>query len=346
LWTLNDFLFVDRYGRSWVNAEDTETLRTQRVDSRFTIHYSRFTTAMKPEEVRDRISEGVIAFPITPFKQDLSLDLPGLHHNLSKLLEHPVSAVVAAGGTGEMYSLTPAEHARVIELTTHAVDGRLPVIAGVGFNVRLATEMAQTAEKVGANAILAFPPYYPNADEKGLFNYYRSIASATALALIVYSRDWATFGPDSVQQLTEIEKFIAWKDGHGDIRRLQTIMNRVGDRLQWIGGAGDYMVAAYYSTGIRSFTSSIATVAPRLSLKLHQLASEGRSEELASLLQRAVIPLYEIRSRRKGYEVATMKSLMDMADLFGGPVRPPLVDVTPEEKLELKAILKEWEEFL
>ena len=301
---------------------------------------------MKPEEVRRRISLGVIAFPITPFREDLSLDLPGLHHNLSKLLEHPVSAVVAAGGTGEMYSLTPAEHARVIELTAHAVDGRVPVIAGVGFNARLGSEMAQAAEKAGADAILAFPPYYPNADENGLLSYYRALGSATSLGLLIYSRDWATFSADTVERLTEIETLIAWKDGQGDVRRLQAIMNRVGDRLQWIGGAGDDMVAAYYTTGIRSFTSSIATAAPRLSLRLHELGFEGRNEELAELLQSAVIPLYEIRSRRRGYEVSTMKALMDMIGLFGGPVRPPLVDVTADEKEELRAILKGWEEFI
>jgi 5-dehydro-4-deoxyglucarate dehydratase len=282
---------------------------------------------LKPTELRAQISQGVIAFPITPFKEDLSLDLPGLHHNLTKLLEHPISAVVAAGGTGEMYSLTPAEHTRVIELTAHAVDGRVPVIAGVGFNARLGSEMAQAAKNVGATAILAFAPYYPNADENGLFNYYRDLGSATSLPLIVYSRDWAAFSPGAVERLTGIETLIAWKDGQGDIRRLQAIMNRVGNRLQWIGGAGDDMVAAYYSTGIRSFTSSIATVAPRLSLKLHELGSAGRGEELAALLRRAVIPLYEIRSRRKGYEVSTMKAMMDMVGLFGGAVRPPLVDV-------------------
>jgi 5-dehydro-4-deoxyglucarate dehydratase len=301
---------------------------------------------MKPDEVRKRISEGVIAFPITPFKGDLSLDLPGLHQNLTKLLEHPVSAVVAAGGTGEMYSLTPAEYARVIELTVHAVDGRVPVIAGVGFNARLGSEMSHVAEKAGANAILVFPPYYPNADANGLFHYYRVLGSATRLGLLIYSRDWAVFSPDAVARLTEIETLIAWKDGQGDIRRLQAIMNRVGDRLQWIGGAGDDMVAAYYSTGIRSFTSSIATVAPRLSLRLHRLGSEGKNDELAALSQRAVIPLYEIRSRRKGYEVSTMKAMMDMVGLTGGPVRPPLVDVTVEEMEELKMILKQWEEYV
>ena len=85
---------------------------------------------MHPTTLRNKLY-GVIAFPITPFKDDLSLDLPGLHHNLSKLLEHPICALVAAGGTGEMYSLTPAEYARVIELTVHAIEGRVPVVAGV-----------------------------------------------------------------------------------------------------------------------------------------------------------------------------------------------------------------------
>jgi len=301
---------------------------------------------MHPSELRTRLS-GVIAFPITPFKDDLSLDLPGLHENLTKLIEHPISAVVAAGGTGEMYSLTPAEYARVIELTEHAIEGRVPVIAGVGFGQRLGIEMAQAAEKAGADGLLAFPPYYPQADEEGLFEYYRGIAAATDLGILIYSRDWVTFTPAMVQRLAaEIPSLIAWKDGHGDIRRLQAIMNRVGDRLHWIGGAGDDMVAAYYSTGIRTFTSSIATVAPKLSLRLHELGSMGDGDSLAELLDRCVIPLYSIRARRKGYEVSTMKAMMDMVGMNGGPVRPPLVDVTPAELDELRVILSEWEKFL
>ena len=301
---------------------------------------------MHPSELRSRLS-GVIAFPITPFKDDLSLDLPGLHQNLTKLIEHPISAVVAAGGTGEMYSLTPAEYARVIELTEHAIEGRVPVIAGVGFGQRLGIEMAQAAEKAGADGVLAFPPYYPQADEEGLFEYYRGIAAATDLGILIYSRDWATFTPAMVQRLAaEIPSLIAWKDGHGDIRRLQAIMNRVGDRLHWIGGAGDDMVAAYYSTGIRTFTSSIATVAPKLSLRLHELGSIGDGDSLAELLDRCVIPLYAIRARRKGYEVSTMKAMMDMVGMSGGPVRPPLVDVTPSELDELRVILAGWEKFL
>ncbi|HET6851424.1 MAG TPA: 5-dehydro-4-deoxyglucarate dehydratase [Pyrinomonadaceae bacterium] len=300
---------------------------------------------MHPNTLRNKLS-GVIAFPVTPFKENLALDLPGLHHNLTKLLEHPICAVVAAGGTGELYSLTPAEYARVIELTTHAIEDRVPVIAGVGFGQRLAVEMAQAAEKAGADGILAFPPYYTQAEDDGLFDYYRAIGEATQLGLIIYSRDWTNFGPSMVERLAAIPSLVAWKDGHGDIRRLQAIINRVGDRLHWIGGAGDDMIAAYYSIGLRTFSSSIATVAPQLSLRLHELAEAGNSEALTELLDECVIPLYALRARRKGYEVSAMKVMMDMVGLNGGPVRPPLVNVTAEEEDELRTILSNWEKFL
>jgi len=300
---------------------------------------------MDPLELRNRLA-GVIAFPITPFKADLSLDIVALRANLERLLAHPVSAIVAAGGTGEMYSLTPAEHCDVIRETVDVARKRVPVIAGVGFGNRLGAELTDAAANAGADGILIFPPYYPNADDVGLLEYYRAIASATSLGVLIYSRDWAHFTPSMVERLTTIRNLIAWKDGQGDIRRLQAIMNRVGDRLAWVGGAGDDMVAAYYGTGIRAFTSSIASVAPRLSLRLHELAAGQQGAELMELMNRCVIPLYSIRSRRKGYEVSTMKALMGLAGMNGGPVRPPLVTVSDAEREELRLILDSWKEFL
>lgn len=123
-------------------------------------------------------------------------------------------------------------------------------------------------------------------------------------------------------------------------------MDRVGDRLYWIGGAGDAWVPAYYKLGIRTYTSSIATVAPKLSLHLHELASAGDSRELTSFMNQYVNPLYAIRARRKGYEVAAMKGMMNLIGLAAGPVRPPLCNMRPEETTELKAILEKWKPFL
>ncbi|HVR37056.1 MAG TPA: 5-dehydro-4-deoxyglucarate dehydratase [Methylomirabilota bacterium] len=300
---------------------------------------------MQPTELRNRLS-GVVAFPVTPFKKDLSLDLDGLRHNLRSLLQHPVCAVVSGAGTGEMFSLTPDEHLQVVTTTLEMVGGKIPVLAAAGFNPPLAVQLAQQAASAGVNGILAFPPYYPNADPAGMFEYYRAIADATPLGLIIYSRDWANFSPAAVEKLADLPTLIAWKDGQGDLRRLQMIMRRVGDRLHWIGGAGDDLVPGYYSLGIRTYTSSIANVAPRLSLELHKRASTGDAKELARLMADYVVPLYDFRTRRKGYEVSAMKAMMDCVGLVGGPVRPPLVDLKPEELQEIRRMLAHWKPLL
>jgi 5-dehydro-4-deoxyglucarate dehydratase len=120
------------------------------------------------------------------------------------------------------------------------------------------------------------------------------------------------------------------------------ICRQVGDRLHWIGGAGDDMVPAYYSIGIRTYTSSIANVAPKLSLRLHELASAGHSDELAKLMSELIVPLYALRAKRKGYEVSAMKAMMEMIGMAGGPVRPPLVDLRADEIAWLKSEINRW----
>jgi 5-dehydro-4-deoxyglucarate dehydratase len=303
---------------------------------------------MTPEELRGRFG-GVIAFPVTPFKKDLSLDLPGLRKNLEHLAQFPFCAIVAAGGTGEVYSLTPDEHRQVVEATTAVFRGKVPVIAGVGFNLPIAVGLARQAAAAGADGILALPPYYPGAADDGLLEYYRAIGAATPLGLVVYSRDWVSPAPDQVQRLcAAIPTLVAWKDGQADLRRYQQVMRAVGDRLFWIGGAGDDMVPGYYSIGLRTYTSSIATIAPRLSIELHERAAAGDAAGLAGLMNELVIPLYALRARKKGYEVTVMKVAMDAMGLAGGPVRAPLTEVRPEEVEEIRALMAspKWKAYL
>jgi len=120
------------------------------------------------------------------------------------------------------------------------------------------------------------------------------------------------------------------------------IIDRVGDRLHWIGGAGDDLAPAYYSLGIRTYTSSLANFAPKLSLKLHEAGSENDSEGLNHLMSEYVVPHYAFRARRKGYEVSVVKAMMDLVGLVGLTVRPPLVNVTNEEMKELEQMLETW----
>jgi 5-dehydro-4-deoxyglucarate dehydratase len=287
---------------------------------------------------------GVIAFPTTPFRPgDLGLDVDGLRANLAHMAKFPFCAVVAAGGTGELYSLTPDEHRLVVAATVEAFRGKCPVIAGVGFNQALAVQLARASAEAGADGILALPPYYPGAPDDGMLEYYRAIGAATPLGMLIYSRDWVAYGPEQVARLAAaIPTLCAWKDGQGDIRRYQAIRQRVGDRLYWIGGIGDDCVPGYYAIGVRTYTSSIATVAPRLSLELHRVAAAGDYTALGKLMNDYVVPLYDFRARKKGYEVTVMKAAMDMVGLRGGPVRPPLPGLRAEETDELRAMMKKW----
>lgn len=301
---------------------------------------------MKAEDLRARLV-GVIAFPVTPFQADLSLDTAGLRRNLDALLRHDLAAVVAAGGTGELYSLTPREQLEVVRTTVEAVGRRVPVIAGAGLNAPIAVAMARQAAEAGADAVLALPPSYPGADDEGLADYYAAVGAASPLPLIVYSRDWVSPAPAWVERLAaRVPALVAWKDGQGDIRRYQQIIHRVGARLHWIGGAGDDCVPAYYSIGLRAYTSSIATVAPRLSLELHEAAAAGESERLQRLMNDYVIPLYALRARRKGYEVTVMKEMMNATGQAAGPVRPPLPPLRPEDAADLRLLLERWKPFL
>lgn len=300
---------------------------------------------MTPATLRSQL-RGVIAFPVTPFAADLSLDLGALGTNLRRLLEYPISAVVAAGGTGELYSLTPAEHLEVVRAAVDTAAGRVPVIAGTGFNRALAVQLARQSAAAGAAGILAFPPYYPNPEPDGLYEYYRAIADATPLGMLIYSRDWFNPAPALVERLAEIPALIAWKDGQGDIRRLQALMAAVGDRLAWVGGAGDDLVPAYYAIGLRAFTSSIANVSPRLALELHEKASSGDTASLMRLVEDPIVPLYALRARRRGYEVTVMKELMNLLGLGGGTVRPPLAPLLPADREALRALVPRWQALL
>ena len=301
---------------------------------------------MEPSELRSKLS-GVIAFPVTPFTDDLLLDVDALRRNTAEMVQFPLAAIVAAGGTGEMYSLSIEEHRQVVEAVVQEVDGKMPVIAGTGFGFQIAVELAKQSADAGADGILCFPPYYPNAPFEGMLNYYQAVGESTSLGLLIYNRDWAGFSPGEVNRLAEaIPTLTAWKEGQADIRRYQMIMERVGDRLHWIGGAGDDMVRAYYSLGIRTYTSSIAAIAPRLSMQLHERASMLDNASLERLMSNYVLPLYGLRARRKGYEVSVMKAAMEVLGKPAGPVRPPLPNVRPQERKEIEALMERYEPVL
>src|SRR3954447_26620845 len=110
---------------------------------------------------------GVISFPVTPFKANYDLDLDALRHNVNWLVGRGIKTLVAAGGTGELYSLTTEEASAVHRTVIEAVGGRAAVICGVGGKLREAQALAKEAEKQGATGILMLPAAYGAAPDDG-----------------------------------------------------------------------------------------------------------------------------------------------------------------------------------
>jgi len=287
----------------------------------------------------------VFGFPVTPFRKDLTLDLDALARNVDEMSCHPFCALVAAGGTGEMYSLTANEIVEVVRITVDAAAGRMPVVAGTGFNAALGAEIARRAEDAGAECLLVLPPYYTHAPEVGLFDYYAAIGNASGLPLMLYSRDWAVFHPHQVARLADHVPTLAfWKDGQGDARKYQRIMHTCGDRLAWLGGLGDDCVPAYFAIGVQAFTSSISNIAPRLSLALAEAGLRRDFIRLDALMRKYVHPLYALRERSKGYEVSVMKAAMEILGIPAGPVRPPLHNCTARDIEDIRKLMEVYQD--
>jgi 5-dehydro-4-deoxyglucarate dehydratase len=292
---------------------------------------------------------GPIAFPITPYAGDGSVDLQAVKANASWLADSAVCALVAPSGTGEIFALSPDECAQVTAATTEAVAGRLPVIAAVGFNAHIGADLARRAEAAGADSILIMPPYYATPDPQGLLAYYEQIAAATSLGVIPYARDAAAFTPELIEQLARrVPNLIAFKDGRGDVRLFQRLREHVVEqlgveRLLWLAGVGDDLVAPYFSAGADGFTSSLACFWPEAAAELYRLASTGDFDGLRTYHQRVVRPFYELRQRGRGFEVSVMKAAMELLGHPAGPARPPLGQLSERDRADLRAILERLE---
>ena len=137
--------------------------------------------ASTPQELKQQVGAGLLSFPVTDFSPDLSFDRKGYEARLEWLNGYGAAALLAAGGTGEFFSLTPGEYPSIIETAVSVCRGRTPIIAGVGYGTRLAVEMAVVAEKAGADGLLVLPQYLITAEQEGLFRHVKAICDAVKI---------------------------------------------------------------------------------------------------------------------------------------------------------------------
>ncbi len=297
---------------------------------------------MTPAEMAKQLGSGLLSFPVTHFHDDLSFDERAYRDNLSRLADYKVSGLFAAGGTGEFFSLTPAEIDRVLRACVEETRGRTPVIAPAGQGTALAIEMAKAAEAAGADGILLLPPYLVGSEQTGLAAHIEAVCKATNLGIIVYNRANAQLNEVTLAGLCErCPNLVGFKDGVGDVELMTRVYAGLGDRLTYIGGlpTAETFALPYLEMGVTTYSSAIFNFLPEWALSFYDSVRRRDRDAVYAELRDFVLPYIAIRNRKRGYAVSIVKAGMTAVGRGAGPVRPPLTDFDASELAELKALI-------
>ena len=295
---------------------------------------SRFT----PPDVARRLGSGLLSFPVTHFRTDRSFDESAYRDNIGWLGSFGAAGLFAAGGTGEFFSLTPAEVEQVVTAAAREAPQDVPIIAPAGYGTALAVEMAHAAERSGADGVLLFPPYLTEADQEGLSAHVRAVCAATDLGVVLYSRANAVYTDVTVARLAEeCPNLIGFKDGVGDIERMTRLYARVGDRLTHIGGlpTAETFALPYQEMGVTTYSSAMFNFVPEFALRFYSAVRERDHGTIYRYLNEFVLPYCDIRNRRAGYAVSIVKAGTSVIGRPAGPVRSPLIDLDEDERARL-----------
>ncbi|WP_246128064.1 5-dehydro-4-deoxyglucarate dehydratase [Amycolatopsis rhizosphaerae] len=288
------------------------------------------------------LGRGLLSFPVTHFRADLSFDEAAYRDHLAWLSRYEVAGLFAAGGTGEGFSLTTAEIHRVVRAAVSEVDGRVPVLAPASAGTATAVEQARAAEAAGADGILLFPPYLTEAGQDGLIEHVAAVCGATSLGVVFYHRANAACGDVTVARMAErCPNLVGFKDGVGNIETMTRIVARLGDRLTYIGGlpTAETFAPAYQALGATTYSSAIFNFVPEFALEFYRAVRANDRGTVQRHLREFFLPYLDLRDRHKGYAVSIIKAGLAAVNRPAGPVRPPLTGLTDAELAELTGLV-------
>jgi len=240
---------------------------------------------------------------------------------------------------GEAGSLSAAERHTVVEGVAEAVGGRVPVIAGVSAGTpAVSIALAADAAEAGAVALMLLPPLGYKADARELEHFYRSVAEAAGLPLMIYNNPEASgvdLAPALIALLAErIEQVVAVKECSGDARRIPALLAAAPD-LEVLVGGDDWALEGF-AAGATGWVSGVADVAPRECVALYEHCLAGELDAAREIYQR-LLPLARFDMTPK--LVQYFKAAQDAVGLVGGPCREPRLPLTAEERADLDAAL-------
>ncbi|MCW5222912.1 5-dehydro-4-deoxyglucarate dehydratase [Verminephrobacter aporrectodeae subsp. tuberculatae] len=297
---------------------------------------------MTPEELKSVLQAGLLSFPLTDFDSALRFAPGPYAARLEWLQPYGASALFAAGGTGEFFSLAPREFSAVVQVALDTCRARTPIIAGAGGGTTLAIEYAQEAERLGAQGILLLPHYLTEASQQGLVAHVQAVCQSVRIGVIVYNRGACRLTPASLLTLAgRCPNLVGFKDGVGDIEAFVSIRQTLGERFAYLGGlpTAEVFAGAYQAMGCPVYSSAVFNFIPRTAMAFYAAHAAGDGATCERLLREFFLPYIALRNQGPGYAVSIVKAGAALAGHGAGPVRPPLTDLSPPEVEHLRALM-------
>ncbi|GAA5614772.1 4-hydroxy-tetrahydrodipicolinate synthase [Streptomyces platensis] len=275
----------------------------------------------------------VLTAMVTPFTPDGALDLDGAQRLAAHLVDSGNDGLIVNGTTGESPTTSDAEKSQLVRAVVDAVGDRAFVVAGAGTNdTHHSLELARAAQDAGAHGLLAVTPYYSKPPQEGLLRHFTAIADATELPVMLYDipgRSGVPINTETMVRLAEHPRIVANKDAKGDLGRASWAIARSG--LAWYSG-DDMLNLPLLSVGAVGFVSVVGhIVTPELRALLD--AHLNGDVTKATEIHQKLLPVFTGMFRTQG--VITTKAALGLQGLPAGPLRLPLVELSPEETEQL-----------
>jgi len=298
---------------------------------------------VKPAELKTVLQSGLLSFPLTDFDSKLQFAPKPYAQRLEWLMPYGASALFAAGGTGEFFSLEPGEFSQVIKTAVDTCRGRMPIIGAAGAGTSLAIQYAKETERQGAQGLLLLPHYLTEASQDGLFEHVQAICKSVKIGVIVYNRGAARYSPETIARLADAcPNLIGYKDGVGDIGHFVSVRRTLGDRVAYLGGlpTAEVFAGAYKAMGCPVYSSAVFNFIPRTAIEFYNAHAAGDSRTTNRLIDEFFLPYIALRNKGHGYAVSIVKAGATIVGHSAGPVRPPLSDLKAPEVRELKTLIE------
>ncbi len=296
-----------------------------------------------PQELKQIVSQGLLSFPVTDFDAQGNFRPETYVERLEWLAPYGATALFAAGGTGEFFSLTPDDYSNVIRTAVETCAGKVPILAGAGGPTRMAIAYAKEAQRLGAKGILLLPHYLTEACQEGIANHIEEVCKSVHIGVIVYNRGNSRINAEMLERLADrCPNLIGFKDGVGEIENMVRIRRKLGDRLSYLGGlpTAEVYAAAYKALGVPVYSSAVFNFIPKTAMDFYRAIAANDHATTNRLIDEFFLPYLDIRNRRAGYAVSIVKAGAKLVGHDAGPVRAPLTDLDEQELAMLDALIK------